>query len=154
VSGVTDALDEFVELFNAGTCPVVLDGWSIRYMSAKGLAGYRYWAPPPSGRRVEPGTFFVIASVRYTGASKDDDAMTSRGLAEKGALGLFFGDRRVDSVAWGDVVVEQGYVETEAAGAVPRGQSLVRRVDGGDTNRNAIDFRAGVPTPGRSNRGP
>lgn len=154
VSGTVSESDEFVELFNAGTCPVTLDDWSIKYLPASGVNGYQYWVPSSAGRTIAPGKYFVIASKGYSGTVKDEDASVNRGLAAKGGLALLLNGVRVDSVAWGAVQSNHNYIETAAALAPQRAQSLARMVDGVDNNSNAVDFGPSPPTPGASNVGP
>jgi hypothetical protein len=149
-SGRSAATDEFVELFNAGTCPIVLDHWSLQYLPASGQGGYHYWRPSSAGLRVEQGKYFVIANKGYSGTVKDEET-TARGLAERGSLALFFDEARIDSIAWGAVPAGHGYVEAAVAMAPQKGRSIARSADGVDTDRNADDFRPTAPTPGASN---
>ena len=50
---------DFVELFNAGTSPVAIGGWSIQYASAAGTA----WAvaPIPAVATIQAGGYYLIA---------------------------------------------------------------------------------------------
>ncbi len=54
--------NDFVELFNRGTAPVSLDGWSIQYASATGtgsFGGSTTQNTPLSGM-LDPGQYFLV----------------------------------------------------------------------------------------------
>ncbi|XZG69308.1 endonuclease/exonuclease/phosphatase family protein [Chitinibacteraceae bacterium HSL-7] len=48
--------NDFVELFNAGTSAVVLDGWSVQYASASGTS----WQTTPLTGMLAPGQYFLV----------------------------------------------------------------------------------------------
>ncbi len=145
--------NEFIELVNAGTCAISLDGFSIKYLSDSAQGGHTFWTPQLAGRLLAPGAFFVIGSAAFAGPIKDETS-SGQGLSKNGGgVGLFLRDVRVDSVAWGDAIATHPYLEgTTTTPAVPDGQSVARAVDGADTDDNAVDFApAATPTPGTTN---
>jgi hypothetical protein len=48
---------DFVELFNRGSSPVNLNGWSVQYASANGT---QWLVTPLSGIMLQPGQFYLI----------------------------------------------------------------------------------------------
>ncbi|HEU4535258.1 MAG TPA: lamin tail domain-containing protein, partial [Polyangiaceae bacterium] len=145
--------DEFIELFNAGSCAVSLDGFAIDYLPASTQGGYKYWQPKTAGRSLEPGKFFLIASTGYSGPVFDDQATISQGMAKTGGgIVLSDGGQRLDSIAWGSAIATHPHLEGAApAAAAPEGQSIGRNATSFDSNNNASDFSSGTPSPGALN---
>ncbi|MCI0476491.1 MAG: lamin tail domain-containing protein, partial [Anaerolineales bacterium] len=48
--------NDFIELFNRGTAPVPLDGWSVQYASATGSS----WSRTDLAGTISPGQYFLI----------------------------------------------------------------------------------------------
>ena len=60
VEGRTDSgasfTNDFVELFNAGSAPVTLDGWTVQYASAAGTS----WQATALAGSVAPGHHYLV----------------------------------------------------------------------------------------------
>jgi hypothetical protein len=135
--------DEFVELFNPGTCPVLLDGHKLFFQSDgdKDLV----WSAA-AGQSLQPGHFFVLGGQQFSGSF--DFAMGSVALGPDGGLGLEKDGAPVDAVGWGAAAA---FVEGSAASAPATGSSIGRFPDGTDTDDNQKDFRSLKPSPRKTN---
>ena len=135
--------DEFVELFNPGSCPVPLDGHKLFFQSDgdKKLV----WSAA-SGQSLQPGHFFVLGGKQFSGSF--DFTMGSVTLGTDGGLGLEKDDAPVDAVGWGSATA---FVESSPALAPATGSSIGRFPDGADTDDNQKDFTALKPSPRKTN---
>jgi endonuclease G len=153
--------NDYVELYNAGTVPFDLGGWTVQYGAATGTT----WQAQPLGGVVQPGEYYLVA------------------LASGGAVGALLPEANVDGsinmsatagkvalVSNGDpldgcpVGVDPGVVDfvgyggtancREGATNAPAGSntSAIFRKNGGftDTNVNGSDFVTGAPNPRRT----
>jgi hypothetical protein len=148
VGGV--AVDEYIELVG-GDKDILLFGWSLWYQPPGGGLGEQIFSFPVA---ILPARkYLLIAAVgsSYAGSADYTFAHTGSGKFGTigGAVGLFQGLAKIDSMGWGSAVGT--YVEGSAAPA-PGMQSCSRLPDGADTNRNQIDFRVAAPTPRVVNR--
>lgn len=146
----TDA--EWVELYNAGSSPVLLDGWVFEF----GTSSYNADAEVPAGTTLGPGEWLVFGS---PGALVKDIelAMNLGNASNTDALRLTCNTLPVDTVVYGDPntdlwVDDSGAVAISFAPDHGTGKSLARVSDGFDTDACAVDFtEAAVPTPGEAN---
>ncbi len=146
---------EFVELYNAGTEPVDLTGWSLWYrmMDSKDEEQVYRW----EGEAVVPGYGHYLLAHPDTDVGMMPDAVYTTPLFErKGGLVLRDADDQVvDAIGWGEA--PSGYFEGTPAEAASDGASLERRPggeagNGTDTDDNRQDFAA-RPTPQPQNSG-
>lgn len=167
---VTPDTREYVELYNAGTTPVDLTGWSV------GLFDLVSGAPSisdtiPSGT-IPPGGYFVIGgaavpNVNFSPTVNDlyPDALphvlelrnNSGALADAVAWEVFRGTQLANATAEQLAQVGSGFQGQlfsldAVAPNVPASWSRYR--DGHDTNRNGHDFGFLPLTPGASNNVP
>jgi predicted extracellular nuclease len=56
---------DFIELFNAGSAPVDLTGWSVQYASFAGTS----WAATPLSGSIGPGRYYLVRQAQGTGGS-------------------------------------------------------------------------------------
>ncbi len=167
-SGAT-LTNDFIELFNRGTSPVSVTGWSVQYASATGTGSFSSSVTVLSGT-IQPGQYFlvqeaagaggtaalptpdVLGSITMSGTSgKVIVANTATGLACNG------GSTPCSSAQLAQIVDLVGYGGAnffEGSAAAP---GLVNttadfRADGGctDTDDNAADFAAAAPDPRNS----
>lgn len=156
------AADEFVELYNAGTCAVMLEGWSLRYRSADGSADLAVWTGS-AGEMIAPRGFFTVASSRLMAMATPPTSMLTGGgtsgrlagdTTGAGGIGLYpvpSGGAIVDRMGYGRGASNL-YVVGMPAPAPPKSQSVGRAPDGNDTGNNATDFSVRTtPSPGRTN---
>ncbi len=146
---------EFIELYNAGSEPVDLMGWSIFYLLGEGQEQelvYRWTETaviPPHGH------LLLVREGQDVGAAAD--GFFSQSLFErKGGLLLRNKTQQtVDLLGWGDAPAE--FTAGEPAAAPADGASL-ERLPGGEAGNgqnsgsNAADFAA-LPTPKPQNSG-
>lgn len=156
--------NDFVELYNKGTTPVVVDGWSIQYASASGTN----WSNKVNlSGTIQPGHYYLIkgaagsscaglpCGVALPGtpnATSTLDLAGSNGklallktTAQLGTVACPTSDCHVvDFVGYGTANCFEG---TDAAPAPSATLSITRTPAGADTDQNGLDFVAGTPTP-------
>jgi uncharacterized protein len=144
-SGATFTND-FIELFNRGTGPVDLAGWSVQYASATGTS---FQVTTLSGS-IAPGVHFLVQEAAGAGGTTPlptPDATGSIAMsATSGKVALVSAaSERRDFVGYGTAN------EFEGAGPAPGLSNTtadLRAGDGAvDTDNNAADFTAGPPNP-------
>jgi DNA/RNA endonuclease G (NUC1) len=59
--------NDFIELFNAGSEPVNLSGWSVQYASSSGST----WQVTPLGGTIAPGGYYLVQQAAGSGGSVD-----------------------------------------------------------------------------------
>ncbi|MCC6899508.1 MAG: lamin tail domain-containing protein [Polyangiaceae bacterium] len=147
--GPAGATDEFVELYNGGTCAQSLSTWSLKYSSASGTSTQNLWSGAAADS-IPAGGYFVIAGAAFAGAK--NGSISSGGLAQAGGgVAVFDGTTKKDGVAWGTAAPTHPFLETTAIAAPSSSQSAARSPNGKDTNVNATDFKLGARSPGASN---
>ncbi|HEX6172308.1 MAG TPA: Ig-like domain-containing protein, partial [Chitinophagaceae bacterium] len=158
-SGATYTND-FVEIFNRGTSPVSLNGWSVQYASATGTS----WQKTDlTDVTLAPGQYYLIqegAGAAGTTPLPTPDAtgtIAMSGTAGKVALlntnilivsgtSCPSGVTLVDLVGFGTTA---NCFEGSGATPAPSNTNAVLRAASGctDNNNNATDFAAGLPNP-------
>jgi predicted extracellular nuclease len=171
---------DFVEVFNRGTAPVVLDGMSLQYASATGTGAFG----ANSGQlteltgTIQPNRYFLVrqaGTIPPVGAplpapDQPDDAtpINMSGTAGKVALvtgtaslGCNGGSIACDAAALARIVDRIGYGNAnffEGAGAAPAltNSTSAQRNNGGcaDSDNNAADFTAAPTAPRNSATAP
>ena len=142
-----EAAWEWLELYNAGSQPVDLAGWTLTDNSASDEL--------PSLVLAAPGYALIAASERFRATYPAfggalitlEDGRIGNGLANKGDRVLLYDSsgNLADGVSWGDDVG----VLAPAVGAVAPGHSIERSPPGHDTDA-AVDFVDNAnPSPGR-----
>jgi DNA/RNA endonuclease G (NUC1) len=154
---------DFVELYNRGTGPVSLNGWSLQYASASGSG----WETnkQPLGGIIAPGEYFLV-SLGSGGANGSAlppanvvGEINLSATAGKVALVRSFDGlsgncplsdpNLADMVGYGSTAdCGEGNKKAPTPGATT---SLFRKNDGAsDTNNNQTDFQTGAPQPRRT----
>ncbi|MFC3835352.1 MULTISPECIES: ExeM/NucH family extracellular endonuclease [Deinococcus] len=154
--------NDFIELFNAGSAPVNLGGYSVQYNSAAGTSAYQ--VTPLTAVTLNPGQYYLVqqaAGASTTAAPlPTPDAtgtITMGGTAGKVALvngtaALAATDTPsstasiVDFVGFGTTATTY---EGTAPAPAPSNTTADLRAGNGctDTNQNAADFATGAPAP-------
>ena len=153
--------NDYVELFNAGTVPFDLGGWTVQYASSTGA----FWQVHPLGGVVQPGEYYLIsmASGGANGAllpvANADSSINMSGTTGKVAL-VSNGDALSGECPLGDtgIVDFVGYGgaancrEGATNAPAPSNTTAIFRKNGGytDTNANGPDFQTGTPNPRRT----
>lgn len=146
---------EWLELYNAGTAAVSLDGWSIQY----GTSPSSSKSVDLSGLvSIEPGEYLVVGEkgaenvdlvveMDMGAASSNADRVQLRHCGPGVADTVVYGDPNDDE--WTD---ESGEVATSLAEGPADGDTLQRVQDGYDTDECGVDWAiSSLPTPGSAN---
>ena len=142
-----EAEDEFVELYNGGSCAVQMADYVLYYRSATGTTDSTLWTAT-SSQTLGPGVFFVLGGAKFTAVAADFTMAPGASLgAAGGTLALKKGPTTIDLVGWGTAA----YADGLAAPAPAASKSIGRHPDGADTDNNAADFTEGTPSPRKPN---
>lgn len=152
--------NDFIELFNRGTAPQDLTGWSVQYASNNGST----WAVTnlPSVT-LQPGKYFLIQQAAGSTPSASLPTPDATGtLAMSGSNGKVLlasvttaqsgtfptGSQIIDFVGYGSATTYEG--TAPVAGLTNTTAAI--RLNGGctDNNQNSTDFTTGTPTPRNS----
>ena len=148
---------DFIELFNAGSAPVAIGGWSVQYASATG-SSWTNKTDIPAGTVLQPGRYFLIRE----GSGGTNGTLDVSGDIITGAINLSGTTGKValvtsttvlsgtaptgveDIVSYGTATSTEG---TPAPG-LSNTTAALRTANGcTDTNSNSADFSTGTPTP-------
>jgi len=147
--------NDFIELQNRGAAPVDVSGWTIQYASATGTS----WALTALAGVIAPGSRYLVQLAAGNGGATalptpDVTGTTAlSGTAGKVALATnataCTGTSCAANAGLRDLV---GFGTTangfEGAGSAPAPSNTTSTARaGGDTDNNAADFAAGLPTP-------
>jgi hypothetical protein len=155
--------NDFVEVFNSGTTPVSVEGWSIQYATAAGTS----WSVTPLSGTVQPGTYYLVQLAGGTAgtALPTPDATGATNLsATSGKIALVRDAAELtcgstpgscSAAALVEDVVGFGTAgDYEGSGAAPALSATAAAIRGGsgcsDTDANAADFTAAAPEPRNS----
>jgi uncharacterized protein len=143
--------NDYIELFNRGSAPVDVTGWSVQYASAAGTT----WAATSLSGTVEPGHYLLVQEA--AGANTNATALPTPDAI--GSIAMSATSGKVRLVTNGaDVHDLVGYGSSattfEGSGPAPtlsNTTAALRDGDGcSDTDDNAADFGAGSPNPRNS----
>lgn len=153
--------NDFVELFNRGTTPVIVSGWSVQYNSAGGSATWQVTTLPGS---IPAGGYYLVQLAQGAGGSVDLPTPDATGVipmsATAGKVALVSNSTALSGACplGGAVVDFVGYgPSANCAETSPLGSNLsnttaaFRQLSGcTDTNNNAADFDIAGPAPRNS----
>jgi predicted extracellular nuclease len=150
--------NDFIELFNAGSDPVALAGWSVQYNSTSGTG--TWLKTDLSGVVLQPRQYYLVQQAAGTGGSQDLPTPDAIGTIFMSATGgkvalvnstvALVGDKPnsptiVDLVGYGSANFFEG---TGPAPAPSNTTADLRAANGcTDTDQNAGDFATGAPVP-------
>lgn len=150
--------NDFVELFNRGTAPVSIDGWSIQYAAASGTS----WDRTSLSGVIQPGQYYLVEEAQGNGGSASlPTPDVSGGInlsATDGKIVLVnnstavsgptpSGSSVVDFVGYGTANASEG----SPVSALSNTTAAIRGSSGcTDTNNNRSDFSVGSPSPRNS----
>jgi hypothetical protein len=155
--------NDYVELFNSGTTPVSLSGWSIQYATAAGTS----WSATPLSGTVQPGKYYLVQLAGGTVGSAlpaPDATGTTNLSASSGKIALVRDAADLTCGATPGSCSAVGLVEDlvgfgtagdyEGGGSAPALSSTTAAIRGSsgcsDTDANAADFAAAAPAPRNS----
>ncbi|MFT3735767.1 MAG: lamin tail domain-containing protein [Rhodocyclaceae bacterium] len=154
-SGATYTHD-FVEIFNAGSAPVSLSGWSVQYASS---AGTTWLVTNLGAATLQPGQYYLVQMAVGAGGTVSlptPDVIGNTAMAAaSGKVALVSSTTALtgSSPSSANLVDMVGYGAANAAeGSTAPGLSNttadLRAANGcTDSNNNSTDFAAGSPTP-------
>jgi predicted extracellular nuclease len=152
--------NDFIELYNRGSAPVSVDGWSVQYAAAGGTS----WQTTPLAGTVRPGRYYLVREAAGAGGTQDLPEPDARGTiamaAGSGKVALVTAASALTCAADCDHAADVrdfiGYGtanDAELAPAPALSNTTADLRNGGgtvDTDNNAADFTAGAPSPRNS----
>src|SRR4051812_1835539 len=149
--------NDFIELYNRGSAPVSVAGWSVQYGSSGGTT----WTNrTPLTGTIRPGRHYLVQEAAGTGGTQDLPTPNATGsiamAAGAGKVALVTNNTNLTCAADCDhadgVRDFVGYgaandFETAPAPLLSNTTSDSRDGAGTDTDNNAVDFTAGAPNP-------
>ena len=152
--------NDYVELFNSGTTPVSVAGWSVQYATAAGTS----WSATPLTGTIQPGRYYLVqlAGGAVGSALPAPDATGTTNLsATSGKIALVRDTADLTCGATPGSCSAGALVEDlvgfgtagdyEGSGAAPALSATTVALRGGsgcaDTDANAADFSAAAPAP-------
>lgn len=144
---------EFVELFNASTASISLDGYQLALINGADGSAYREFALVGE---IAPGGFFVLCGDGTVVPNCDQQVSPSSNLIQNGApeaLALYAHGVLIDSLSYEGVL--SGFTEGTALAIEDDNSTpyltLARVINGVDSDDNGADFMLGCATPGYGN---
>ena len=151
--------NDFIELFNPGTSPISVTGWSVQYASASGTT----WQVTALTGTIQPGKYFLVQESQGTGGTTNLPTAEATGTiamaAAAGKVSLSrsttaltgacpVGGSVVDQVSFGTAATDCGSKTTPTLSNTTSAQ---RRGDGCQfTGDLSADFATGAPAPRNS----
>ncbi|HEV2147976.1 MAG TPA: DNA/RNA non-specific endonuclease [Longimicrobiaceae bacterium] len=152
--------NDFIELFNPGTEPVSLEGWSVQYASASGTS----WQFTALSDTIHPGGYYLVQQGAGAGGSVSLPTPDATGgiamSATNGKVALVrspgalpagtcpSGPSVVDHVSFGTTATDCGFGTT---GSLSNTTAALRNGDGCSyTQKLSADFSVGAPEPRNS----
>jgi predicted extracellular nuclease len=149
--------NDFIELYNRGSAPVDVNGWSVQYASAAGSS----WAVTTLSGIIPPGRYYLVQQAAGAGGTTNlptpDATGTIAMSATAGKVALVQGTAAltgtcpaaIDFVGYGGTAT---CFEGSGPTAAPSNTTAVLRNGAGaiDTNDNSADFTTGEPDPRNS----
>jgi uncharacterized protein len=159
-SGAT-LTNDFIEIFNRGTTPVDLTGWSVQFILATGSGT---WQVTPLAGTIAPGQYYLVQEAAGAGGTTGLPAPDAIGTIAVGSTagkvalvnsttaltgsGCPFNASVVDFIGYGSANCSESGIPAPAltnATAALRARRGCR-----DTNNNSVDFSASAPNPRNS----
>ena len=152
--------NDFIELYNRGSTPVTLNGWSVQYASASGIS----WQVTALTGTIQPGKYYLVQEAAGAGGSQDLPSPDASGgipmAAGSGKVAVVPSTQACggtdcssssprDLVGYGSANGFEGVGPTAGPAPGLRTTTSDSRAGGGtvDTDNNAADFSAGDPNP-------
>ncbi|MEZ2122357.1 ExeM/NucH family extracellular endonuclease [Corynebacterium sp. CCM 9203] len=147
---------DFIELYNPTSSPISVDGWTLQYLSAKNTTAKPGQISELTGT-IAPHSHLLIRGARGSGGTvdfaADIDAPQLAVGSRAGAVVLATdatpfnadtaGGSAIDILGYGGAAVSEG----TPAQSLDNTLAATRGDDGADTDDNATDFTAAVPSP-------
>jgi hypothetical protein len=157
--------NDFIELFNRGTVPQNLNGWSVQYTSATGPTSGNVWFTTPLPNvTLQPGQYFLIkcaSGTNITGTLPSEDLVSAISLSSTSGKVILVSDtvsetsvnptgsQIIDKIGYGPTAT--GYEGSGPTAVLSNTSASLRNLGGcKDTDNNVSDFTIGTPTPRNS----
>jgi hypothetical protein len=150
--------NDFIELFNRGTSPVNVTGWTVQYTSTTGTT----WQTTVLSGTIQPGRYYLVQEAQGAGGTTDLPTPDATGTIPMGATGgkvalvnnstaltgaCPLGANVIDFVGFGAANCS----ETAPTAATANTTAAIRKNGGTtDTDNNSTDFVIATPTPRNS----
>ncbi|QIK82840.1 ExeM/NucH family extracellular endonuclease [Sanguibacter sp. HDW7] len=144
---------DFVELYNPGTAPIALDGYSVQYASAAGAS----WQVTALTGSIPAKGYFLVGQAAGAGGSVDLPAVDVNGSIPMSGTGFKVAlvSSTTPLTCGATCAADPAVVDLVATGAgsagapapAPSASTSISRTNGVNTANNAADFTAGAPTP-------
>ena len=153
---------EFIELFNAGSESVDLGNFFVELIDGAGDGATIYDVIDLPSFMLSAGGYYVVCGQTGMGiplANCDLDYSVDTDFLQDGdpdAVGLRLSGLIVDALGYGVGNTAFPYTETAGAGGDLPGEmffGLSRKIDGGDSGNNSVDFEGRCATPREPNSG-
>jgi uncharacterized protein (TIGR02145 family) len=139
-------MNEFIELYNFSSSPILLTGWKLEFINGSGFGVYYTYDLSGLGS-IAPKDFLTLSSGIAGFPSSNAIQNGPDAIVLKDASGTI-----IDALAYGNYLGTVGVEGTPSVEDTGIGDySIGRYPDGVDTNNNLVDFSVMVPTPGSSN---
>lgn len=149
-----DATQEFVELYNAGSAPIQLEGFVLE--AAK--SSWSDNATLPAGATLEPGAFYVVGAGDVSGQDYSAAGLDlGNGTGGDGVRIFACDGTLLDTVLYGgedDDGLEGDGGATDVVDASGSGASIGRYPDGVDSDQHTDWVPYDEPSPGEANADP
>ncbi|MBI5963342.1 MAG: ExeM/NucH family extracellular endonuclease [Chloroflexi bacterium] len=144
--------NDYIEIFNLGTAPINLSGWSVQYASATGTT----WAKTDLSGTVQPGQYYLIQEAAGTGGTQPlptpDATGTLSMSGTNGKVALVSSGALLSGACPTGVIDFVGFgtancSETSAVPALSNTTAAKRAANGcTETDNNNADFTVANPT--------
>jgi predicted extracellular nuclease len=154
--------NDFIELYNRGTVPVSVTGWTVQYASSAGTT----WQSTPLTGTIAPGAYFLVQEGQGAGGTTNLPTPDATGTINmsgttgkvalvrtsallSGGCPIAPGDPAAPSIADFAGYGSSATCSEGAPTATLSNTTAAIRAAGGatDTDNNALDFSAGTPQP-------
>jgi uncharacterized protein len=148
--------NDFIELYNRGSVPIAVNGWSVQYTSSAGTT----WQITPLTGTLQPGAHYLVQEAQGAGGTTSLPAPDATGtIAMSGTSGKVALVRTSTALTGAcpssvDIADFVGYgtaancSETSPTATLSNTTAAIRSGDGAiDTDNNSLDFVVGTPNP-------
>jgi predicted extracellular nuclease len=147
--------NDFIELFNGGTSPADLTGWSVQYASSTGTS----WQTTPLAGALLPGQYYLVQESAGTGGTQDLPTPDATGTIAMSATTAKIALVNSTTALTGACPNDSSVIDLVGFGApncslgspAPTLTNTTAGLRGGagcsDARDNSADFTAGPPSP-------
>lgn len=149
-TGPNGGNDEFIELFNPTSGPILIGDWTLRRSAGCGSSSTFLMTTITSGMVLAPGQHYLIGGASYSGTVTPNQSFpSSQGIADNGGVALLNGTTFMDRVG---MCASTTYYETSPLSplSTQTNRSYDRKANSSglciDSNNNLADFFVRTPS--------